>query len=95
MKGEKLDQGKRQPRLMPIGPLLAIVDVLTFGAKKYAPDNWKHVPDATERYTDALLRHVFAWMDGERLDPESGLHHLGHAGCCVLFLLWLELEGDQ
>jgi len=90
--GTKLDSGKPQPRLLPIGPLRSIVDVLTFGAAKYSPDNWQHVPCARERYTDALLRHVFAWMDGEAHDEESGLHHLAHAGCCLLFLLWFEQD---
>lgn len=90
--GIKYDADKPQPRLLPFGPLNQIVDVLTYGARKYAPDNWKIVPNARERYQDALLRHVFAWLDGERVDPESGLHHLAHAGCNILFLLWFEEE---
>ncbi len=89
--GIKFDHNKPQPRLLPMLGLGAVIDVLTFGAKKYAPDNWQIVPKARERYTDALLRHVFAWMAGETNDPESGLHHLAHAGCCVLFLLHFEL----
>ena len=92
--GVKADHGKPQPRLLPPKPLMSIVDVLTYGAHKYAPDNWKKVPQARERYADALLRHVFAWLDGESHDPESGLHHLSHAGCCILFLLHFELEEE-
>jgi len=26
-------------------------------------------------------------------DPESGEHHLAHAGCCLVFLLWFEVNG--
>lgn len=88
--GVKADYGKPQYRLIPPRGLAPIVAVLTYGAHKYAPDNWKNVPQARERYADALLRHVFAWLEGEKLDPESGLHHLAHAGCCVLFLLHFE-----
>lgn len=95
MLGTKLDHGKPMPRLLPPRSLLAIADVLTFGAAKYAVDNWKWVEDAHERYTDALFRHLYAWQDGERNDPESGLHHLAHAGCCLLFLLWFELRTDD
>jgi hypothetical protein len=82
-------------RLLPTRGIACIVDVLTFGAQKYAPDNWQLVPDASERYADALLRHIFAWLDGETLDPESGRHHLGHAGCCLLFLMHFELENQN
>ena len=92
--GRKDDAGKPEYRLLPTRGIKAIVDVLTFGAGKYAPNNWQLVPDARDRYTDALLRHIFAWLDGETHDPESGLHHLGHAGCCLLFLMHFELEAD-
>lgn len=65
-----------------------MVRVLEFGAKKYAVDNWKKVPDAENRYREALLRHVVAYASGEEVDPETGESHLAHAACCVLFLLW-------
>lgn len=90
--GRKDDAGKPMYRLIPTRGLACIVNVLTFGAQKYDPGNWKDVPNARDRYADAMLRHIFAWLDGEILDPESGLHHLGHAGCCLLFLLHFELE---
>jgi hypothetical protein len=91
--GVKYDSDKPRFSLVPSASLRAIAQVLTYGAKKYPQaDNWKRVDNARERYTDALLRHVYAWIDGEALDPESGLHHLAHAGCCVLFLLHFEVE---
>ena len=40
-----------------------------------------------------MLRHIFAWASGERVDAESGLSHLAHAGANVLFLLTYELKG--
>lgn len=90
--GKKDDTEKLRWDLLPTAPVRVIVQVLTFGAQKYAPDNWKKVPDPRRRYYAALLRHVISWWEGERLDAETGLHHLGHAGCCLLFLLWFDLK---
>lgn len=84
--GRKFDGGKLQYGLLPPLALKATVDVLTFGAEKYEPDNWKVVPDSKRRYFDALQRHVWAWKEGEQIDPESGRHHLAHALCCLMFL---------
>lgn len=38
------------------------------------------------RLLAALLRHSFAILRGERIDPESGLPHIDHVGCCWMFL---------
>lgn len=84
--GRKFDGGKLQYGLVPPLALKATVDVLTFGAEKYEPDNWKHVPDSKRRYFDAVQRHVWAWKEGEQIDPESGRHHLAHALCGLMFL---------
>lgn len=84
---QKHDGGKDRWDLLPLGPVRSVVQVLTYGAKKYAPNAWRLVPDAKDRYFAAALRHLTAWRDGERLDEESGLPHLAHAACCVLFLL--------
>ena len=85
--GRKFDGGKLQYGLLPPQALKATVDVLTFGAQKYEPDNWKHVPDSKRRYFDAAQRHLWAWKEGEQLDPESGKHHIAHALCCLMFLI--------
>ena len=86
----KHDQEKPRWDLLPMEALAPIVDVLTFGARKYAPDGWRTVPEWRRRYYAALLRHLVAWWRGEKVDPESGLSHLAHAGCCLLFLISLE-----
>lgn len=85
-KGTKNDQDKLMYELLPAQTIQDLVRVLTFGAKKYSPDNWKKVPHATRRYYAALMRHVEAWRMGEEKDPESGLPHLSHALCCLVFL---------
>jgi hypothetical protein len=41
----------------------------------------------------ALQRHLAAWWEGECVDPETGMSHLWHAGCCIIFLIAYELRG--
>ena len=84
--GRKFDGGKLEYGLLPPLALEETVKVLTFGAQKYERDNWQKVPDSKRRYFDALQRHVWAWKQGEQFDPESGIHHLAHAMCCLMFL---------
>lgn len=84
--GRKFDGGKPRYGLLPPLAMKATAEVLTFGAEKYEPDNWKYVPESKTRYFDALERHIWAWKMGEIQDPESGLHHLAHALCCLMFL---------
>lgn len=84
--GRKFDGGKLEYGLLPPNALEETVKVLTFGAQKYERNNWIHVDDGVRRYFDALQRHLWAWKKGEQIDPESGLHHLAHAMCCLMFL---------
>ena len=85
--GKKFDAGKPRWDLLPWEGLSEVVDVLTFGAEKYGPNNWQLVDNHQARYTAAALRHMSAYCKGEQDDPESGMHHLAHAICCLLFLL--------
>jgi hypothetical protein len=84
--GVKYDIGKVGVHLLPPEPLVEIARVLDFGAKKYAAYNWTNGINYSRVY-GAALRHLWSWWRGEDLDPETGLSHLAHAGCCVLFLL--------
>ena len=82
----KHDSGKQRVDLLPTAPLLMIADVLGFGAEKYSAHNWRNGFDQS-RLIGATMRHLLAYNDGENTDPESGLSHISHAGCCILFLL--------
>ena len=84
--GRKFDGGKSEYGLLPPFALEETVKALTFGAQKYERGNWIKVPDSKRRYFDAMERHIWAWKRGEQMDPESGLHHLAHAMCCLMFL---------
>ena len=66
-----------------------VAKVLTYGANKYEKDNWKKLTDK-DRAVGALLRHISAYQKGELNDPESGLPHLGHAACNLMFLNYID-----
>ena len=70
--------------------LLEVGKVLTFVAQKYGDRNWEKGM-RWSRLFGALLRHVYAWWTGVDKDDETGLPHLAHAACCVLFLLHYEI----
>lgn len=84
--GVKDDKEKLRYDLLPWKALNGLVKVLTFGAKKYSPEGWRSVPNATNRYEAALLRHLYALKRGERIDPDSGLRHIDHMVANVIFL---------
>lgn len=90
--GVKFDENKPKFSLMKHDALLEMVSVLTYGAKKYSPDNWKHLPNARERYFDAANRHMWQWFGGEERDQESGLHHLAHAMSSLMFIIQMDID---
>lgn len=93
--GTKFDQAKPRWYLFPWEAAEQVVLVLNHGAEKYDVGNWRRdMPRADERLSAAAIRHLQAWIRGELADPDSGLPHLAHAGCCVLMLLELELQGQ-
>lgn len=97
-KGSKLDQGKNRIGLVLgsfASALWAISEVGTFGANKYTDNGWQEVPNAKQRYEDALLRHWIKIKEGERIDKDSGLLHAAHLGWNALAYLYFELKDDK
>ena len=88
MSGKKFDKGKLRWDLIPFDILDELVSVLTYGAFKYNDNNWQGVE--SNRYQAALMRHISKYMQGEKNDTESKIHHLAHAMCNCMFLLWKE-----
>jgi hypothetical protein len=93
--GKKDDSDKPMMQLLPLDVLMEVSKVLTVGAHHYGKDNWKIVPEAEDRYTGALLRHLAAWRNGEEKDSETGLSHLAHLACNAVFLVWHELHKED
>lgn len=84
--GSKYDDEKPDMALLSSIALEEVAKVMTFGKKKYAAHNWRK-GIVYSRLLAAALRHVFAFLRGEDKDPESGLSHLAHAMCCLMFCL--------
>ena len=82
----KDDDAKARMDLLPVGPLMRVAEVYTYGAKKYTPNNWRKGMRWGRVYA-ALMRHLFRFWSGEDVDPESGLPHLAHAAFGILTLL--------
>jgi len=91
--GMKFDTDKLRIDLVPPGPIEALAAVLTYGAKKYKPNNWRSVEP--ERYVAAFERHWLAYRQGEILDPESKLPHLAHCMTNLAFLLELKYKPER
>ncbi len=77
---------------VPRRQVRGIVEVLSFGARKYVPREWEKGLRFAETFASAA-RHAQAWASGEHVDPESGLAHESHFWCNVLFLLVFTARG--
>jgi hypothetical protein len=74
-----------------------ILGVYRFAQKKYGNIlSWKNrTPDSVQRYTDALIRHLFRILDGEVTDPESNLPHMSHLAWNALTILEFMIEDEK
>jgi len=92
----KFDEGKLDWSLLPIDSVEEILKVLEFGKTKYSAWNWSSGDGFKyTRVFNSTLRHLFAWVRGEDNDPESGLSHIAHAGCNILFILYFIKHKDK
>lgn len=89
----KFDQDKVRYELIPIYALHEVAQVMTYGAKKYKENNWRN-GFTYMRLIGALWRHTAAFVRGETIDPETGLHHLGHAAVNCLMLVDFYYTGE-
>lgn len=90
--GVKANVGKPPVDLLPSRALLAVAEVLGFGAEKYSPHNWRLGMSWSDT-VGSIERHLLAFNDGEDLDQDSQLHHVAHAAAQSLYLLEFVLTG--
>ena len=92
----KADNGKAKLTLVPRKILWDVARIRMYGNAKYpegGADNWRGIEK--ERYRDALMRHLCAYLDDPNsVDEESGYPHLWHLACNVAFLCELEDFND-
>jgi len=91
--GIKNDQNKIRMDLLSPYALIGTATVLTYGANKYEDRNWEKGLQFS-RVFGALLRHLMAFWMGQDIDPETGLSHLDHASCCLMFLQHYKHNGS-
>ena len=91
----KEDEDKPRIDLIPPQAIIDIAEVLTYGAGKYDSHNWRDNGglDYSRLYA-AAQRHLLSFWDGQSLDKETGMSHLAHAACCIVFLMSYETEDN-
>lgn len=89
--GTKLDSGKVDLSFLPYESLTGPARVFEYGARKYARDNWRGGMPYLRLWA-ALMRHLWAFLQGEELDEESGLPHIDHALCTLMMLKWMTVN---
>jgi len=88
IKLSRYNNGKPKWSLIDFKSLVSLVKVLEFGATKYGKFNWTKGLLTTE-ICESMLRHIFAYLDGEDKDEESGLPIEGHIFCNAMFLSYM------
>lgn len=92
----KSDEGKNRLDLVFPNFIEEIGKIRTYGCNKYHdPENWRTIENAKQRYTAAAMRHFNAWRMGKKIDKESGLRHLSHCACNIMFLIELEIQEEK
>lgn len=90
--GTKYDDGKARYDLFPWELMDGVIAVYTHGAVEYQDNNWRK-GFVWGRIIGAVCRHFVAWINGNDLDPKTGLHNLDQAVWNLLCLRWMQKEG--
>lgn len=87
----KMPEGKYQPHLLYKSMKIEVARVREFGKNKHGgEETWmtttpmEHL-DAAQRHIDECIEAIRVEDDARLVDPESGLSHLAHAICNLMF----------
>ncbi len=83
--GQHKDEGKTRLDLVPPDFIVDLADHMTYNLKKYPERNWEAGINYSKIY-GSVLRHIFAWIKGERYTQDTNKSHLISAVCNLLFL---------
>jgi len=87
----KNDKQKPDLSLIPYVAQIAEAQAFMVGEQKYGRYNYCKGHKASQLMA-ALLRHAYAWFEGEENDPVDGQPHLGSVrACCAMLLRQQEL----
>lgn len=78
---------------VPLPVLLELGCAMLEGQLKYARHNYRAIGVRASVYFDAAIRHLFAWWEGEDLDPDSGMPHIVKAMACLAVVRDAQLQG--
>ena len=90
----RYNTGKPKWSLVHMHSLVPMIRVLEYGALKYEPFNWQK-PMKRDELLDSMQRHLAALIDGNELDDESGLTHIGHIMANALFYSYHFVEKEK
>ena len=90
----RYNQGKVEWSLVDYKSLEPMVRVLEYGCKKYSRGNWRKGMPVTQ-IIESMLRHTYKLLEGELVDPESGVEHVGHIQCNAMFLAYVLNEKPE
>lgn len=80
------NEDKSKHELISAYSMECLAQVLTYGCKKYGPNNWRRGLMWSE-LIGSMERHMNRFKLGEDVDKESGLPHLSHLIANATFLL--------
>lgn len=83
---------RRRFDLIPWYAIREASHILDMGLSKHGFETWKQIDSRT--HLDCAMSHIGYWMDGQKLDNESGRSHLQHAFIRILFALANELASE-
>lgn len=95
----RFDDGKVDFTLIPVDAQEAEARVWAMGELKYGRDNWTKLwgLETRVKVMKSIMRHCYAILKGEDLDPESGLPHAAHirCNCAMLIKDYENRKGDK
>lgn len=79
---------------LPANVVAEIGVAMLEGASKYGRHNFREVGVRASVYYDATIRHMFAWWEGEDIDPDSRLSHITKAISSLVVLRDSMIRGN-
>lgn len=88
------DINKPRVSLLPYEFIWETAKGMTYGAKKYSTWNYREGIDILF-LLDAAQRHIIQYINGEDIDEESQVHHLGCASADLGMALWMHYNRPE